>query len=64
MSPMSDQDTLDQVTRTSQIVIAALVAGVLFFLGIAVVVDLRPNQPMAVGAGARQCPGRWSSQLD
>jgi hypothetical protein len=48
MSTASDQDMIDQFTRICQIIVGALVAGVVFFLGIAVSIDLgirRPTDP-------------------
>src|SRR5690349_6369837 len=52
MSTNSDQDTIDRVTRTSQIFVGAVIAGVLVLLGIATVVGLRPTVPAQAGAGA------------
>jgi len=52
MSTISDQDTINQVTHVSQVILGTLIAGVLVFLGIAVMIDLGPNRPMVVGAGA------------
>jgi hypothetical protein len=59
MSTISDQEVIDRVTRQSQIIVGALIAGVLFFLGIATVVDLRPNRPAPAGAapGPPAAPG-------
>jgi len=56
MSAISDQDTITNVTRTSQIIVGALVTGVLTFVAVAFVVDLRPGRqarvPAVAGANA------------
>jgi len=50
MSTMSDQDTITNITRTSQIIVGALVTGVLTFLVVALLVDLRPDRQAGVQA--------------
>ena len=59
MSTASNQDPIEQTTRICQIIVGALVAGVLIFLGVAASVDLgirRPIQP--VGGGGQQAAGQ------
>jgi hypothetical protein len=48
MSGISDQATIANVTRTSQIIVAALISGVLTFVAIAFIVDLRPKEQPGV----------------
>jgi hypothetical protein len=43
MSAIDDQDTIGNVTRNAQIIIGALIAGVLTFVAISCFVDLRPD---------------------
>jgi hypothetical protein len=50
MSTAAEQDAIDKVARTSQIVLGALIAGVVVFLVVACLVDLRPNAPVPAGA--------------
>ncbi|MFI5458033.1 MAG: hypothetical protein ACHRXM_21545 [Isosphaerales bacterium] len=52
MSAISDQDWITNVIRTSQIIVGALIAGVLTFVAIAFMVDLRPNRQAGVQAEA------------
>ena len=55
MSMPSDPESIQAVTRQGQIIIGALISGVVFFLVIATVVDLGPNPGVvAGGAGAGQ----------
>jgi len=53
MSAISDQDTITNVTRTSQIIVGALVTGVLTFVAVAFMVDVRPDRQTRVPADAR-----------
>jgi hypothetical protein len=48
MSMFSDQEDVDRLTRTCQIILGALIAGVSFFLAIAVFID--PGISLASGA--------------
>jgi hypothetical protein len=56
MSTVGDQDTLSTVIRQTRIIVAALIGGVLIFIAIAFLVDLRPGRqagmPAEAGAGA------------
>lgn len=45
MSTVSDQDMIDQFTRICQIIVGALVSGVVIFLGIAASIDLGIRRP-------------------
>jgi hypothetical protein len=47
MSALSDEKTVGNVTRTSQIMVGALVAGVVTTVAAAVLIDLRPRQQAA-----------------
>ena len=62
MSMTSDQDAIRPVTRQGQIIVGALIAGVLIFLVIATVVDLalKPDAgpPARVGADAGAHPAQ------
>jgi hypothetical protein len=48
MSPTSDDDVVKSVTRTGQIIIGALVSGVLVAVVAAVMIDILPKQPAVV----------------
>jgi hypothetical protein len=52
MSTANDQDMIDRFTPTCQIIVGALIAGVLFFLGIAASIDMGIRHPIQPGAGA------------
>jgi hypothetical protein len=54
MATFNDQDYIGKITRTSQILVGALVAGVLIFLAIAWFVDVGPVAPAPAGPGAAQ----------
>jgi hypothetical protein len=57
MSMSSDQDVIDLVTRTLQIIVAALITGVVVFLGISsVVAPILGAPPGAGGAGGAGPP--------
>ena len=60
---MSDQDFIKQMTRIDQVILGSLIAGVVFFMVIAVTVDLRPERPVA-GAAAIPAPGEQDDALD
>jgi len=68
MPAISDQDTVTNVTRTSQIIMGALIAGVLTFVAVAFMVDVRPDKQAGVqaeaGAGANVLTVRWASPSD
>jgi len=68
MSTISDQDTITNVTRTSQIIVGALIAGVLTFVAVAFMVDLRRDQqagaPAAAGANANVPANAWVAFTD
>ena len=53
MSTISDQDFIDRVTRQCQIIIGALIVGVVVFLGIATAIAQLTNGPTQAGAGAK-----------
>jgi hypothetical protein len=55
MSTAGEQDAIDKRVRTSQIIVGSLIAGVVVFLVVACLVDLRPNAP--VPASAEGGPG-------
>ena len=57
MSTPSDQDVIDRVTRQSQIIVGALITGVVFFLGIATVIDMPSNAAARPGAGVKSAEG-------
>ena len=63
MSTMSDQDFIKQMTRIDQVILGSLIAGVVFFMVIAVTVDLRPERPVA-GAAAIAAPGEQDDATD
>jgi hypothetical protein len=52
MSTESDEALIGRVARQSQIIVGALITGVVIFLGIATVVDVTPFPPPRPGAGA------------
>jgi hypothetical protein len=58
MSTAGDAELTDRITRTCQIIIGALVVGVLFFLGIAASIDLGTSRPVGPGAVAGQPAAR------
>jgi len=68
MSTISDQETITNVTRTSQIIVGTLIAGVLTFVAIAFMVDVRPNQQAGVqaeaGANAKVPAAGWVAFID
>jgi hypothetical protein len=57
MSTPSDQDVIDRVTRQCQIIVGALITGVVFFLGIATVIDMPSNAAARPGAGEKSAEG-------
>jgi hypothetical protein len=54
MATFNDQDYIGKFTRTSQIIVGALIAGVLIFLAIAWFVDVGLIAPAPAGPGAVQ----------
>jgi hypothetical protein len=52
-------DTIEKVARQCQIIVGALIAGVLILLGVASLVDLRPNAaaPVVIGVVPNAAPG-------
>lgn len=52
MSTASEQDAIDKVTRTGQIIVGALIAGVVVLLAVASLIDVRPKANAPPGAVA------------
>jgi len=68
MSTTSEQDAIDKVTRTGQIIVGALIAGVVVLLAVASLVEIRPNAAVPAGGGAGAGAGAgmgrdWTSSI-
>ena len=66
MSDVPDPDSIEPVTRTCQIIVGALVMGVLTFLAIVVFLNVGPGNPAAgpgIGGAALPLPGGGSLPL-
>jgi hypothetical protein len=64
MSMIGNENFIDQVTLQSRIIVGALILGVVVALGVATVVDLRPNTAAPPGARANPAQTRIEPEPD